>query len=112
MAISVSTVAIHDGLVYAAELAGYLNCLDAQTGKKLWEYDLKASTWSSPYYVDGKVYMGTDDGTLYVFRHGKERKIPAKIDMSEALTEKMHKMEQKYPVAKAKGKPRKYNELD
>jgi outer membrane protein assembly factor BamB len=82
---SVSTVAIHDGLVYAVELAGFLNCLDARTGKKLWEFDLKASTWSSPYYVDGKVYMGTDDGTLYVFRHGKERKKPTKIDMSEAL---------------------------
>jgi len=35
-----------------------------------------------------------------------------RIDMSEALAEKMRKMEQKYPVAKAKGKPRKYNELD
>jgi len=35
-----------------------------------------------------------------------------KIDMNEALSEKMRKMEQKYPVAKAKGKPRKYNELD
>lgn len=35
-----------------------------------------------------------------------------KIDMGEALVEKMRKMEQKYPVARAKGKPRKYNELD
>jgi len=35
-----------------------------------------------------------------------------KIDMSEALLEKMRKMEGKYPVAKARGKPRKYNELD
>jgi len=35
-----------------------------------------------------------------------------KIDLSDALVEKMRKMEQKYPVAKARGKPRKYNELD
>ena len=35
-----------------------------------------------------------------------------KIDLGEALFEKMRKMEEKYPVAKAKGKPRKYNELD
>jgi NTP pyrophosphatase (non-canonical NTP hydrolase) len=35
-----------------------------------------------------------------------------KIDLGDALTEKMRKMEAKYPVAKAKGKPRKYNELD
>jgi outer membrane protein assembly factor BamB len=82
---TVSTVAIHDGLVYAAELAGYLNCLDARTGKKYWEFDLKANTWASPFYADGKVYMGTDDGTLFEFAHGKERKKPAKIDMSEAL---------------------------
>lgn len=35
-----------------------------------------------------------------------------KIDLGDALAEKMRKMELKYPVAKAKGKPRKYNELD
>ena len=35
-----------------------------------------------------------------------------KIDLGQALFEKMRKMEEKYPVAKAKGKPRKYNELD
>jgi NTP pyrophosphatase (non-canonical NTP hydrolase) len=35
-----------------------------------------------------------------------------KIDPAEALREKMRKMEGKYPVAKAKGKPRKYNELE
>ena len=35
-----------------------------------------------------------------------------KIDLSDALIEKMRKMETKYPVAKAKGKPKKYNELD
>jgi outer membrane protein assembly factor BamB len=82
---TVSTVAIHDGLLYAAELAGYLNCLDARTGKKHWEFDMKANTWSSPFYADGKVFMGTDEGTLYVFAHGKERKKPTKIDMNEAL---------------------------
>jgi outer membrane protein assembly factor BamB len=82
---TVSTVAIHDGLLYAAELAGYLSCLDARTGKKYWEFDLKANTWSSPFYADGKVYMGTDDGNLYMFAHGKELKQPTKIDMNEAL---------------------------
>jgi outer membrane protein assembly factor BamB len=82
---TVSTVAIHDGLLYAAELAGYLNCFDARTGQKHWEYDLKATTWSSPLYADGKVYLGTDDGNMYVFSHGKELKKPTKIDMSDAL---------------------------
>jgi outer membrane protein assembly factor BamB len=82
---SVSTVAVHDGLLYAAELAGYLNCLDARTGQKYWEYDLKSNTWSSPLYVDGKVYMGSEDGNMFVFAHGKELKKPTKIDMGDAL---------------------------
>jgi outer membrane protein assembly factor BamB len=30
--------------------------------------------WSSPYYVDGKVYLGTDDGDVQVFAAGREKK--------------------------------------
>ena len=43
-----STVAIHDGVVYAAEIAGYLHAVDAKTGKKVWEHDFLESTWCSP----------------------------------------------------------------
>ncbi len=82
---TVSTVAIHDGLLYAPELAGYLNCLDARTGKKHWEQDLKTPTLSSPLVADGKVYMGTEEGSMFVFAHGKELKKPTKIDMDQAL---------------------------
>jgi outer membrane protein assembly factor BamB len=82
---TLSTVSIHDGLVYAAELTGYLNCLDAKTGKKYWEADLKGDTWSSPFYVDGKVYLGANNGNMFVYRHGKEMKKLATIDMSESL---------------------------
>ena len=39
------------------------------------------------YYVDGKVYMGTDDGDLFVFQHGKEQKKPTKIDMQRCAQE-------------------------
>ena len=35
-----------------------------------------------------------------------------RIDLGEALSEKMRKMEQKYPVSKSRGKPKKYNELE
>ncbi len=82
---TVATVAVHDGVVYAAETTGFLQCLDAATGKKLWEYDLKDVTWSSPYYVDGKVFLGTDSGELFVFEAGKMLKPPTKIDMEQSL---------------------------
>jgi outer membrane protein assembly factor BamB len=80
---TMSTCAIHDGLVYACDLSGYFVCLDAQTGKKHWDHDMEAQTWCSPYWVDGKVYMGNDNGVLTIFRHGKKKEIltPDGIDM-------------------------------
>jgi outer membrane protein assembly factor BamB len=74
---TMSTCCIYDGQVYAAMYAGYLHCLDAQTGKEYWVHNLKAQTWSSPYYVDGKIFLGDDHGKITVFQPGKEKKILA-----------------------------------
>ncbi len=82
---TVSTCAVHDGLVYAADLEGFLYCLDAQTGKLYWQQDLGGGVWSSPYYVDGKVFMGVDNGDLFVFAAGKEKQEPTKIDMGQSM---------------------------
>src|SRR5262249_37094337 len=82
---TMSTCAVHDGLVYVAELAGFLHCLDAKTGKHYWEHDLEAQTWSSPYWVDGKVYAGNEDGRIFIFAHGKDKKVIDSIDMDSAV---------------------------
>jgi outer membrane protein assembly factor BamB len=82
---TISTVCVHDGLVYAAELSGFLHCLDARTGAKVWDFDLKDGTWASPYYADGKVFMGVESGDLYVFKAGKALQKPGKIDMEQPL---------------------------
>lgn len=78
---TMSTCAIHDDLVYVAELAGILHCLDAKTGKLYWEHDTRSDIWSSPYYADGKVYLGTDEGTVFVFEAGKQKKLLAENEM-------------------------------
>ena len=82
---TLSTAAIHDGLVYISEEAGYLHCLDAKTGQKYWEHDFKAGLWGSPYYVDGKVYQGIDDGSIVVFEAGKKLKVIRQMDMEETV---------------------------
>jgi outer membrane protein assembly factor BamB len=78
---SLSTCAVHDGLCYAANLSGFLVCFDAQTGQKYWEHDTFSAIWGSPYVVDGKVYIGTDEGSVYVFAHGKQKQLLARNDM-------------------------------
>ena len=78
-------LAVHEGLVYAADLNGRLTCLDADKGTVYWEHDTGAATWSSPYYVDGKVYLGNDNSEVNVFAHGKEKKLLAVNTMESAV---------------------------
>jgi outer membrane protein assembly factor BamB len=81
---TLSTVAVHDGLVYAAEFDKTLHCLDAKTGKEYWQHDLKADTWSSPYWVDGKIYLGDEKGKITIFKHGKEKQVLGAVQMGRA----------------------------
>jgi outer membrane protein assembly factor BamB len=82
---SISACAVHDGLVYVAELDGFVHCLDAKTGEKRWEEDLKAGVWASPLWADGKVYMPADDGNVWIFEHGKDKKVAGKVDMEDGV---------------------------
>jgi outer membrane protein assembly factor BamB len=78
---TLSSCAVHDGLVYAAELAGYIHCFDAKTGKRYWNHNMESATWCSPSWVDGKVYIGNDGNKVLIFAAGKEKKLLGEIDM-------------------------------
>jgi outer membrane protein assembly factor BamB len=78
---TISACAVHDGLVYAADFDGFLHCLDARTGKPLWEEDLEYGTWSSPILVDGRVYIGDERGTMHIFKHGRAKVPVRKVRM-------------------------------
>jgi outer membrane protein assembly factor BamB len=82
---TLSTCAVHDGLLYTAEYDGYVHCLDARTGQQYWEHDMKADTWSSPYWVDGKIYIGNEEGKMLIFQHGKEKKLLAEVNMGAKI---------------------------
>jgi outer membrane protein assembly factor BamB len=68
---TVSTVAIADGLLYAADTSGFLYCLDVKTGQRHWKCDLRAGVWGSPMVVEGKVMVGDTDGESPAVRHRK-----------------------------------------
>ncbi len=56
---TMSTVAVSGGLLYCADVAGRVHCLEAETGKRVWVYETKAETWSSTLVADDKIYIGT-----------------------------------------------------
>jgi outer membrane protein assembly factor BamB len=78
---TMSTCAIHEDFLYISDLDGVLHCLNANTGEPYWEHNCEAEIWSSPYYADGKIYLGTDEGVVRVFQHGKTKKLLAEMDM-------------------------------
>jgi outer membrane protein assembly factor BamB len=80
-----ATAAVYQGLVYITETTGYLHCLDAVTGNRIWVYDLATELHGSPYLVDGRVYVGSGDGEVVVFGHTRAARIHATIDMDEEI---------------------------
>lgn len=70
---SCGTVAIRDDVLYIADFSGVFHCLDAQTGKPHWTYDMLSAAWGSPLIVEDKVYVGDEDGEISIFRHAAER---------------------------------------
>ncbi len=82
---TISSCAVQDGLLYAIEDQGFLHCLDAQTGKRQWVYDLSAGSFSAPYWVAGKVYAAADDGSVRIFAHGRKMNLLATADMDTRM---------------------------
>lgn len=82
---TLSTVAIHDGLVYAPDLSGRIHCLDFATGKRYWEADILAAVWGSPMVADGKMFLGDEDGILSVFATGKEENKIGEIEFPSSI---------------------------
>jgi len=72
---SLSTCAIAEGLLFTADLSGFVYCFDAATGQRLWEHQAGSEIWGSPLIADGKVYIGTANGKLLVFAPERTKRI-------------------------------------
>jgi outer membrane protein assembly factor BamB len=82
---SISTGAVYNGLLFYADFSGFLHCLDAKTGKPYWTHDMLAAIWGSPMVIDGKVYLGDEDGDVVVLEAAKEKKLIAEMNMGSSV---------------------------
>lgn len=65
---TISSVAIDKGLLMVPDFSGLVHCLNAKTGQVFWTHDLLAACWTTPLIVDGKVYVGDEEGKVTIFR--------------------------------------------
>jgi outer membrane protein assembly factor BamB len=82
---SISTAAVTDGLIYIPDFSGFFHCLDAKTGQEYWVHDLTSAVWGSAVVIDGKVYLGNEDGDIVIMQAGKEKKVLATVNMGSAV---------------------------
>ena len=82
---SLAMVAIAGGLLVIGDHAGLVHCLDPETGKVHWTYDMLATIWGGPLLADGKIYIGDEDGDLAVFELAEQMNLLAEINMGDSV---------------------------
>jgi len=61
-----------DGYLVVPTGFGVVSCLEAKTGRVLWERDFDRGFWSSPIAVDDRVYLIDRSGAMQVFKLGEK----------------------------------------
>ena len=87
---TIGSAAIKDDLLFVADLSGLIHCLDAkksENGKPIvyWTHDMFAASWGSVLIVDGKVYVGDEDGDITVFELSKKLNVMAENNMINSV---------------------------
>jgi len=80
-------LAIVQDRLYATDYRGFLHCLDVNTGRPFWTYDIQTEKNRKPeiragaVVADGKVYFGSAQGEFYIFRDGKKAELLCRTDL-------------------------------
>jgi hypothetical protein len=72
------------GRVYVVTDKGMAACLEAKTGKVLWEERLTGAFSASPVLADGRLYAISDSGETFVLAAADEYKVLAKNPLGES----------------------------
>ena len=83
-----STPLVYRGLVYVVKYNGVLNVFDAKTGQKKFQQRLAGATSAfaaSPVGSDGKVYIPSEDGQVFVLKAGPVYEVIAINEMGSSV---------------------------
>lgn len=96
----IGTAAIKDDMVFVCDFAGQFFCIDAQSGKVHWGYDMLAASWGSPLIVGDKVMVGDEDGDIAIFNVS-----PDPEQAMQKIEDKFYPINAKAPDEESKPEP-------
>ena len=79
----VPSIIQYQELLYMTNEVGVVTCADAATGSVLWKERLGGIFFASPVAADGKVYMLSETGEMFVLRAGRKAEVLAKNQLDE-----------------------------
>ena len=77
---AIADVAVADGVVYAADLNGFVVALDADSGLLRWRYDALAPIWATPVVSPEGLWVADVDGEVTLLGTGPEMKVLAEFE--------------------------------
>ena len=72
---TISSPSVSNGYVYIGSYDGYVCCLNASSGAKVWKYQTPDSVISSPAVAYGCVYIGSEDNNVYCLNASSGSKV-------------------------------------
>jgi outer membrane protein assembly factor BamB len=81
-----TTPLLYRGILYVVSINGVLTAFEAKTGKQLYQKRIAPGGYtSSPVASDGRIYVGNEEGVIYVVKAGAEFEILGKNSFNEVL---------------------------
>jgi hypothetical protein len=75
----------NDGHFFVVSDAGYLGCIVAKTGERLWKERLGRRHSASPVLIEGNMFITDDDGKVWIVKANAKFQVIAKNDMKEEI---------------------------
>jgi outer membrane protein assembly factor BamB len=75
----------HDGLLYIADDYGIATCLDAPTGKKIWQKRLGGDFTSSPLICGDRLFVINESGTVFALSTGQKSELLATSELNDQV---------------------------
>ena len=80
-----TTPSVYQNMVFVGDCGHVVHCVNAETGEPFWTHETDGDIWASALVADGKLYVATRRGSVYVFRASENKELLHEIRLDGAI---------------------------